>query len=168
MSARTVNAVNRLCKLISLMQAAAPAPRSVKELLEELDWIHNVQPVYSSVWRDLLTMEKHELVERVKRPGQLGWAFKLKGISDDLSDQNLDGVHHDRRRLPSQGLETSMNCRICNKAIVLVPSASERAARFGGTPEFYTRLFTTHGTCQVAQRSQAAVETMRRLNGRSA
>lgn len=61
-----------------------------------------------------------------------------------------------------------MNCRICNKAIVLVPSARERAARFGGTPEFYTRLFTTHGSCQVAQRSQAAVETMRRLNGRSA
>ena len=60
-----------------------------------------------------------------------------------------------------------MNCRICNKAIVLVPSARERAARFGGTPEFYTRLFTAHGTCQVAQRSQTAVETMRRLNGRS-
>lgn len=107
MSDRTVNAVSRLCKLISLMQAAAPAPRSVKELLEELDWIHNVQPVYSSVWRDLLTMEKHELVERVKRPGQLGWAFKLKGISDDQFNQGLNGVHHDRRRLPSQGLETS-------------------------------------------------------------
>lgn len=55
-----------------------------------------------------------------------------------------------------------MNCRICNKPIVLVPSAKERAAKFGGTPEFYTRLFTTHGTCQVAQRSLAAVETMRR------
>ena len=55
-----------------------------------------------------------------------------------------------------------MNCRICNKAIVLVPSARERAAKFGGTPEFYTRLFTTHGSCQVAQRSLDAVETMRR------
>ena len=60
-----------------------------------------------------------------------------------------------------------MNCRICDKPIVLVPSARERAARFGGTPEFYTRLFTTHGSCQVAQRSLDAVETMRRLNGRS-
>ena len=60
-----------------------------------------------------------------------------------------------------------MNCRICNKAIVLVPSARERAARLGGTSEFYTRLFTTHGTCQVAERSQDAVEMMRRLNGRS-
>ena len=60
-----------------------------------------------------------------------------------------------------------MNCRICNKPIVLVPSAKERAAKFGGTPEFYTRLFTTHGTCQVAQRSQDAIETMRKLNGRS-
>ena len=55
-----------------------------------------------------------------------------------------------------------MNCRICNKPIVLVPSAKERAAKFGGTPEFYTRLFTTHGTCQVAERSRDAVETMRR------
>lgn len=60
-----------------------------------------------------------------------------------------------------------MNCRVCGKTIVLVPSARERAARFGGTPEFYTRLFTTHGSCQVAQRSLDAVETMRRLNGRS-
>ena len=51
-----------------------------------------------------------------------------------------------------------MNCRICNKAIVLVPSARERAARFGGTPEFYTRLFTTHGTCQVAERQRAAAQ----------
>ena len=59
-----------------------------------------------------------------------------------------------------------MNCRICNKAIVLVPSAKERAARFGGTPEFYTRLFTTHGTCQVAERKQGADGLMRRLNGR--
>ena len=54
-----------------------------------------------------------------------------------------------------------MNCRICNKPIVLVPSAKERAAKFGGTPEFYTRLFTTHGTCQVAERSRDAIETMR-------
>ena len=60
-----------------------------------------------------------------------------------------------------------MNCRICNKAIVLVPSARERAARFGGTPEFYTRLFTTHGTCQVAERKQGAEDLMHRLNGRS-
>ena len=59
-----------------------------------------------------------------------------------------------------------MNCRVCGKTIVLEPSARERAARFGGTPEFYTRLFTAHGTCQVAQRSLDAVETMRRLNGR--
>ena len=60
-----------------------------------------------------------------------------------------------------------MNCRICDKAIVLVPSAKERAAKFGGTPDLYTHLFTTHGSCQIAQRSRDAIETMRRLNGRS-
>lgn len=61
-----------------------------------------------------------------------------------------------------------MNCTICKKPIVLTPSAKERAAKFGGTPESYTRLFTAHGTCQVAQRSQDAIEAMRRINRRPA
>ncbi len=40
-----------------------------------------------------------------------------------------------------------MNCSICNKPIILKPSAAERAKKFGGKPSDYTRLFTTHAEC---------------------
>lgn len=93
---RTVRAVSRICKVVSLMRAAHPAPRSVKELQADLDWIYNLQLVHSTVWRDLMEMEKHELIERVKRPGQIGWAFKLKGISDDHRNQDLYRLRDDR------------------------------------------------------------------------
>lgn len=55
-------------------------------------------------------------------------------------------------------------CTICKKEIVLVPSASERAARFGGKASDYTKMFTTHADCQVAKRSQESVELMRKLS----
>lgn len=54
------------------------------------------------------------------------------------------------------------NCTICHKPVVLVPSATERAAKFGGRPSDYTRLFTTHADCTVRQRSEQAVEAMRK------
>jgi hypothetical protein len=57
-----------------------------------------------------------------------------------------------------------MNCSICNKPIVLVPSATERAAKYGGKPSDYTKLFTAHSTCQVEKRKAEAVALMRRLN----
>ena len=44
-----------------------------------------------------------------------------------------------------------MNCTICNKPIVLVPSAAERAAKHGGKPSDYTKLFTTHPQCHIDQ-----------------
>jgi hypothetical protein len=44
-----------------------------------------------------------------------------------------------------------MNCTICNKPIVLVPSAAERARTYGGTASDYTQLFTTHTDCQLAK-----------------
>ena len=44
-----------------------------------------------------------------------------------------------------------MNCTICNKPIVLVPSAVERAKAGGGKPSDYTQLFTTHTDCQLAK-----------------
>jgi len=56
-----------------------------------------------------------------------------------------------------------MKCTICKLEIVLVPSASERAARHGGKPSDYTRLFTEHAACTVSKRSAASVELMRRL-----
>jgi hypothetical protein len=44
-----------------------------------------------------------------------------------------------------------MNCTICNKPIILIPSATERARKYGGKPSGYTRLFTTHTDCQLAK-----------------
>ena len=45
-----------------------------------------------------------------------------------------------------------MNCTICNKPIILIPSAKERAKKFGGKPSDYTRLFTTHSQCALNKR----------------
>ena len=42
-----------------------------------------------------------------------------------------------------------MNCLLCGKPIVLVPSAKERADKYGGKPSDYTALFTVHAECQV-------------------
>jgi len=56
-----------------------------------------------------------------------------------------------------------MNCTICGKPIVLVPSATERAAKYGGKPSDYTKLFTTHSECSIAKRERETVELMRRL-----
>lgn len=57
-----------------------------------------------------------------------------------------------------------MKCTICNKPIVLVPSASERAARYGGKPSDYTKLFTEHAQCAVAKREQETLRLMRKIN----
>ena len=56
-----------------------------------------------------------------------------------------------------------MNCTICNKPITLVPSANERAKKFGGKPSDYTKLFTTHSQCAIAKRRQETSELMERL-----
>lgn len=40
-------------------------------------------------------------------------------------------------------------CVYCQKPIVLVPSAEERAKKYGGKPEDYTALFTAHASCQT-------------------
>lgn len=57
-----------------------------------------------------------------------------------------------------------MNCTICGKRIILVPSAKERAAKFGGRPSDYTRLFTEHSACAIAKRERETAELMRKLN----
>ena len=56
-----------------------------------------------------------------------------------------------------------MNCTICNKPIVLVPSAAERAKKSGGKPSDYTKLFTAHAECAIAKREQETVELLRRM-----
>lgn len=55
-----------------------------------------------------------------------------------------------------------MDCRICGKPIRLIPSAAERARKYGGKPSDYTKLFTTHADCAIEARSQEARETARR------
>ncbi len=57
-----------------------------------------------------------------------------------------------------------MNCTICKKPIVLVPSAAERARKdvTGKTAAYYTSLFTEHATCTLAKRERETLELMRR------
>lgn len=57
-----------------------------------------------------------------------------------------------------------MNCSICGKPIVLVPSAAERARKCGGKPSDYTKLFTEHAACLVRKREQETLELIRRIN----
>jgi len=59
-------------------------------------------------------------------------------------------------------MSNSKACTICHRPIVLVPSAAERARRYGGKAEDYIRLFDQHPACTVAKRSQQASETARR------
>jgi hypothetical protein len=54
-----------------------------------------------------------------------------------------------------------MNCTICHKPIVLSPSASERAAKYGGSPSDYARLFDTHADCLISKRSREAQTALR-------
>lgn len=61
-----------------------------------------------------------------------------------------------------------MNCKICGKPVVLVPSAAERAAKYGGSAKDYIALFTTHAVCYVAKRRKEVGELMRRLTNEPA
>ena len=45
------------------------------------------------------------------------------------------------------------NCKYCGKPIILVPSAEERAKKYGNSPEFYRKLFTAHNECILQQRN---------------
>ena len=56
-----------------------------------------------------------------------------------------------------------MNCIYCKKKIVLVPSAAQRAKRFGGTPQQYVRLFTSHPECALKERERQTSELIERL-----
>lgn len=55
-----------------------------------------------------------------------------------------------------------MKCTICQKEIMLVPSAKERAAKYGGKPSDFTKLFTQHVKCAIAKREKETIELMRR------
>jgi hypothetical protein len=55
-----------------------------------------------------------------------------------------------------------VNCTICNKPIVLVPSAAERAARdtSHNPASYYTNLFTEHSECTLRQRAEGVSKLM--------
>lgn len=55
-----------------------------------------------------------------------------------------------------------MNCSECGKAIKLIPSAQERAAKYGGVPSDYTKLFTTHSDCFIQKRNRETRELIAR------
>jgi len=54
------------------------------------------------------------------------------------------------------------NCTICGKKIVLIPSAKERATKFGGQPKDYTALFTAHAQCQIDKRNADTADLIRK------
>ena len=62
-----------------------------------------------------------------------------------------------------QTKDQTMKCTICHKEIVLRPTAAERAAKFGGKPSDYTKLFTTHASCTLAKRKRETSELCERL-----
>lgn len=55
-------------------------------------------------------------------------------------------------------------CNICNKPIVLFPSAADRAKKYGGTAAEYNAMFTTHAECAVAKRTADTYDLMQRIN----
>lgn len=57
-----------------------------------------------------------------------------------------------------------MNCSICGKKIILVPSAKERAKQYGGKPSDYTKLFTEHSECLIQKREQDTIKLIRKLS----
>ena len=64
--------------------------------------------------------------------------------------------------------ETNRKCTICNKAIILFPSAAERSRRdtHGRAPSYYLNLFTEHASCAIAKREHETLELMTRLKNR--
>lgn len=58
-----------------------------------------------------------------------------------------------------------MKCTICGKPIRLTPTARDRAAKYGGVPSDYSRLFTEHSACLLGKREREARDLMKKLNG---
>ena len=61
-----------------------------------------------------------------------------------------------------------MNCTICAKPVILIPSAAERAAKHGGKASDYTKLFTSHPQCFIEKRERETSELMARIREESA
>jgi hypothetical protein len=61
-----------------------------------------------------------------------------------------------------------MDCTICGNPIVLMPSANERARRYGGSPSDYTKLFTTHPRCAIEKRAADVRDLIERQQAKEA
>ena len=57
-----------------------------------------------------------------------------------------------------------MNCNYCKKPVILVPSAAERAAKYGGKAKDYTNLFPYHSQCLIGARAKETSALIRRIN----
>jgi len=58
-------------------------------------------------------------------------------------------------------------CTICGKPIILVPSAKERATKYGESAAYYTALFTTHAQCAIDERERETQDLIQRLSTNS-
>ena len=58
-----------------------------------------------------------------------------------------------------------MKCSICGEKIVLIPSAAERAKKYGGKPSDYIKIFREHTECALKKREADTRELMRRFAG---
>lgn len=56
----------------------------------------------------------------------------------------------------------SKACNICNRPIVLTPSAKKRARKFGGKPSDYTAMFDSHADCLIKKRNKETSELIQR------
>lgn len=52
-----------------------------------------------------------------------------------------------------------MKCSHCGQEVVLVPSAAERAKKYGGSPSDYIKLFPMHTKCQLEKRKERNEKT---------
>ena len=55
-------------------------------------------------------------------------------------------------------------CTICKTPVVLSPSASERAKKYGETAQYYIDLFPTHSQCFIEKRNADTSEFIKRIN----
>ena len=57
-----------------------------------------------------------------------------------------------------------MKCTFCGKEIVLIPSAAERARKYGGDPSDYTKIFTEHRECALKKRESDTSALIRKIS----
>ncbi len=56
-------------------------------------------------------------------------------------------------------------CPTCNKPVILVPSAAERASKYDKTASYYRGLFKEHSACFIKRRNEDARALLRKSSG---